>query len=102
MAVGWGDPAAEFIGRAYGRHRFANGRSIEGSLGFVAISTLACMLAMWVYFPALSGGAMLALALGASTAGAVAELVSKRLDDNFTIPLAATAATLALYPLLGL
>jgi dolichol kinase len=102
MAVGWGDPAAELVGRAHGRHRFANGRSVEGSLGFVVVSSVACVLAMLIYFPGLSMGTTLVLALGVSTVGAAAELVSKRLDDNLTIPLAATAATLALYPLLGL
>jgi dolichol kinase len=46
---------------------------------------------MTVYYPSLSFGKALILALAAAVPGAVAELLSRRVDDNFTIPLAVGA-----------
>jgi dolichol kinase len=90
------DPFAGLIGRRFGRTRIRAGRSLEGSLAFVAAGAL--VAGVWLYAArgvALPAAAILAGA--AALAGAVAEIVTLRLDDNFTIPVAATtAATIAL------
>lgn len=88
--LGVADPAAALIGRRYGRVKLLNGRSLEGSLAFVVAGVgLAAPVVM--YFHGLAWSQALLLAWAAAMTGALAELVSKRVDDNFTIPLAAAA-----------
>lgn len=83
-----GDTAAALIGRRFGRHRFPNGKSLEGTLSFVVTGILV-MAAGWQAFryplPVFLCGIVGVLA------AAVLELFNRELhlDDNFTIPLAA-------------
>ena len=88
-----GDTAAALIGRRFGRHRFFNGKSLEGTLAFVATGFAVVLLGFAiVHYPwqVLLGGA-----LGVLVA-AVLELFNceLHLDDNFTIPLAVGAGFL--------
>lgn len=85
------DPAAGFVGRRFGRTQLRAGRSLEGTLAFLTVGVLAAMT--WMRLSsALPWSSMTVVALAGATAGAVAELASTRLDDNFTIPVSATAA----------
>ena len=86
--LGFADPAAALVGRRFGRVRLVNGRSLEGSLTFVAVGTLVG-LAIGVYGHGLTGAPLWAVSLGAALCGGLAELFSRRVDDNLTIPLAA-------------
>jgi dolichol kinase len=86
--LGLGDPAAALIGRRWGRVKLINGRSLEGSLAFVAAGGAGAAAAAWAWGVASAGG-VIAVAAAASVGGAVAELVSRRVDDNFSIPMAA-------------
>ncbi len=85
-----GDPVAEIVGRRWGRHRLPNGKSLEGSLGCLAVSLvagLACSHAL----PLAPGVA----ALGALVA-TVTEAVPLPVGDNLLMaPLAGLAMTLA-------
>lgn len=89
--LGVGDPVAALIGRRFGRTRLMHGRSLEGTLAFIVSATVATFGVYALLQPGLGLGVALALALGASVAGAIAELVSLRIDDNFSIPLSAAA-----------
>jgi dolichol kinase len=91
IVLGIGDPAASFVGRRFGRHRLASGRSVEGSLGFVVFAAAAAAATLFAYYPALSFGEVAALAFASAAAGALAELLTASLDDNLVIPLAAAA-----------
>jgi len=85
------DPLAGLIGRRFGRTHLRAGRSLEGSLAFVAAGSLAA----GAWLAAVRGVPLPAAAMLAGVAaitGAIAELVTVRLDDNFTIPVAATTA----------
>lgn len=73
-----GDVAAALVGRRWGRHRFFNGRSIEGSLAFLAAAALGSVLIPGV--PALIG-------LTAAVLATVVEALSQRIDDNLSVPL---------------
>ena len=80
------DTSAALIGRKWGRHRFFNGKSLEGSLAF--------LLSGWIIaacYCAAGGlpGSVLAVWLGAVAVSCVAEFFNEQihLDDNFTIPL---------------
>jgi dolichol kinase len=94
MVLALADPAAGFIGRRYGRTRLRAGRSLEGSLAFFAVGAGAA-LGWLMLVHGQPGAAAFPVALAAAAAGALAELGPARLDDNFTIPLAAAAAAAA-------
>ena len=85
------DPAAGLIGRRFGRTRIRAGRSLEGTLGFFVVGALAAACWLSVVY-AVPWPAAALLAATAAAVGAVTELVSTRLDDNFTIPVATGAA----------
>ncbi|MEM6991655.1 MAG: hypothetical protein AAF721_14205 [Myxococcota bacterium] len=90
--LGAGDPVAAFVGRRWGRIRLLHARTLEGSLAFVVAATaVAWALLGWLSpeVPALTG---LRLAAWGATAGAMAEALSRRIDDNLSIPLAAAGA----------
>lgn len=85
VVLGAADPAAGFIGRRIGRTKIRKNRSLEGTLGFFAVGTAAA-LAILLAFHALPLPSMFAIAAIASAAGALIELATVSLDDNFTIP----------------
>jgi dolichol kinase len=91
IVLGVGDPAAAFVGRRWGRTRLASGRSLEGSLGFVAFAGASALATLAVYYPEIGLAERLLLALVSAVAGALAELLAATLDDNLVIPLAAAA-----------
>ena len=80
------DTSAALIGRKWGRHRFSNGKSLEGSLAF--------LLTGWIIAACfcLAGGlpgATMVVWLGGVAVSCVAEFFNEQIhmDDNFTIPL---------------
>ena len=98
--LGFADPIAGIVGRRWGRHRFRNGRSLEGSLGFFVAGTVAAAFTLGAMGTG-SPGVVLALAAMCALAGALAELLSTRLDDNLTIPLVVGGVATLATPLLG-
>ena len=89
-----GDAAAALFGRKFGRHKLVNGKSLEGTLGFIitgfaflSLVGAICHAGTWFYV----------LGLAATMLAATVELFTAqlKLDDNFTIPLA-TGAVLSL------
>lgn len=95
--LGVADPVAALVGRRIGRTRLRHGRTLEGSLAFVASGGLAAAAVLLVFYPELGAGTVTMAALASSTLGAVAETLSVGVDDNLTIPLAAgLGATLIL------
>jgi dolichol kinase len=100
--LAFADPMAAIIGRRFGRIRLVNGRSLEGSLTFIVTGFVAAITVLAIYYPEVSWGAKAALALGGAIPSAVAELVSRRIDDNLSIPLSAGAGALAMVYWLGI
>lgn len=80
-----GDPSASTIGKNWGRHRIKQ-KSLEGSMAFL-ITTIAAGL----IFQRLSGGLSFVTIITGAAAGTITELISSKLDDNFTIPVIASA-----------
>lgn len=82
LVAGLGDPAAAVVGARLGRVRYPGGKSVAGSVAFLAVAA----------------GIALALGLGPGAALLVAgmltiaEAVSLPIDDNLYLPLAAAAA----------
>ncbi|MGB1275120.1 MAG: diacylglycerol/polyprenol kinase family protein [Nannocystaceae bacterium] len=101
VVLGVGDPIAALVGRRFGRHKLINGRSVEGSLAFLVTS--ACAAAgVLLALHGLSLVAATTIALAAAVPATFAELVSRRVDDNLTIPLSAAAGALAALGIVGL
>lgn len=95
--LGFADPAAAMVGRKYGRIRLPGNRTLEGSMGFVLVGTLAASLALVIMHPIGGLGTTLFVAGTAALFGAVGELLGRWPDDNLTIPLSsALGAWLAL------
>lgn len=85
IILGFADPAASLVGRRFGRTRLREGRSLEGSLAFVGAAMIAAMVVLLAFHPMPLGIALILAGAGA-VVGAVTELYSGRLDDNFTVP----------------
>ena len=84
LYAGLGDAAGALVGRAFGRHRFPGGRSLEGSLAFLATAFLIGW-ALPVLGPAGALGVALVLTLF--------EAIPLPFDDNLLIPFLGAALT---------
>jgi dolichol kinase len=91
VILGFADPAAALIGRRFGRLRLVNGRSLEGSATFWVVGTLAAWAVLSIFHREIPMGAALWMSVAGALFGALAELFSRRIDDNLSIPLASAA-----------
>lgn len=89
--LGVGDPAAAIIGRRFGRTPIVHGRTLEGTLAFVIAGGLAALGYVSLVHPETPLAFSILASFGGALTGAIAELVSRRIDDNLSIPLAACA-----------
>ncbi|MEW5701012.1 MAG: diacylglycerol/polyprenol kinase family protein [Candidatus Zixiibacteriota bacterium] len=78
-----GDIAAALIGRRWGRHRYAGNRSWEGSAAFFGGGLIAAFA-----IPSVP----LSIGIPVALLAAVVEGLSRRVDDNLTVPLVAGLA----------
>lgn len=91
IVLAFADPTAGFIGRRWGRTKITAGRSLEGTLGFAAAGTLAATA--WIAgVHGLPLGSAVIVGVAGAVVGAIAEIVVRKVDDNFAIPVAATTA----------
>ncbi len=93
VVLGIGDPAAAIIGRRFGRVRLVHGRSLEGTLAFVVTGALAAGTFVSLAHPELGLPMTAAASIAGAMFGALAELFSRRIDDNFSVPLTAFVAS---------
>ena len=100
VVLGVADPIAAIVGRRWGSHVLRAGRSLEGALAFFVSGSVAAGVVLAIAHPG-APGPLIALAAVAGLVGAVTELLSTRLDDNFTIPLAVGAIATLATPLLA-
>ena len=91
LVLAFGDPIASAVGVRVGLLRFGNGKSLGGSLAFVLASGLAAGLYLG-FFGGMSVGALVGLAAVMAVAGAAAEMLSGKLDDNLVIPIVSAGA----------
>ncbi len=88
LVLAFGDPAASLAGKTWGRRKIYGDKSLAGSCAFVLTSFVVGLLFL-MSVAALSWSPALMVAAAVAAAGALVELGSGRLDDNFTVPLAA-------------
>lgn len=101
LVLGYGDPMAAIIGRRFGRTKLVNGRSLEGTAAFVLAGGAVATVALTLAYPTLPWSTALLTAFAGAFVGSLAELFSRRIDDNFSIPLTAAAAATVVLHLLG-
>ena len=102
IVLGFADPVAGLIGRKWGNTPLINGRTLEGTLAFVATGTVASLVTLYVFHPDVGPAAGFAMGFAGALLGGLAELVSRRVDDNLSIPLATAAGAGAVAAWLGL
>ncbi len=101
LILAFGDPAASLVGKRWGGRKLYREKSYAGSLGFLATGSLAGLGYLLWLGPAMTIWQAVLVALVATVAGAVAEVFSNRVDDNFSIPLAAGAVATGVLSLLS-
>jgi dolichol kinase len=84
-----GDRAGVLVGKGIGRINLW-GKTLEGTMGFIAATLMAHMALSW-FFPELLITFGWTLIVGSTIIGALAELLPRPLDDNITIPVAGGA-----------
>ncbi len=87
--LGVGDPVAAIVGRRFGRHELVHGRTLEGTAAFVVAGGLAALAYLRLFHPETGLALAAAASFAGAAVGAAAELYSRRVDDNLSIPLAA-------------
>lgn len=102
VVLGIADPSAAIVGRRWGRTRLINGRSLEGTAAFLVTGFALATAVLLGLHPELPWTAALIVAGSATLLGAIAELLSRRVDDNFSIPVASGAGGMLAMQLLGL
>ncbi len=80
------DPFAGIVGKRVSSKSVLNGKTIAGSLTFLSLSLLICI----IYLTTSHCKHILELSVFAASAATVAELLSPRGTDNLTIPLTVT------------
>lgn len=100
IVLGFADPAAAVIGRRFGTIKLVHGRSLQGTGTFVVVGTVVAYL--WLTLAhSFSPTTALAWALSAAIPGAVAELFSRRIDDNLSIPVSVAVGLLCIQAFVG-
>jgi dolichol kinase len=102
LAVAWGDAAGEIVGRSVGgtisARRF-RGKSVEGSFGVWAMTTVSILVAMLMYHSDVCPFCVLPQIAVIGVAIMSVELFSRGWTDNFVIPLATSVLMwLLIYP----
>lgn len=87
--VAMGDTFAGIIGTRFGKHKFGNHLSVEGSLAAFAVCFLGTLLFAHTGFDTfvLTGSKLWLFSLAGGIIGAGAEASFKRIDDNLVIPM---------------
>lgn len=88
LVLAVGDPAASLAGKRWGSRKLLGQKSWVGSGAFVLITFVIATGFLWLVVPGVGLTRALPIAGALSLVGAVTELVSRRVDDNFSIPLA--------------
>jgi phytol kinase len=99
LVMAWGDAAASWVGRRWGRHLYriaGHPRSLEGSTAMVGVSWLGILLAFAVLGAPLSPSLAL-VALVVALLAALLESISLWGVDNLLVPLGVAAIMSALH-----
>lgn len=85
-SIGFGDPAAGFVGRRFGSTKLINDRSLEGSVAYALVTFASAWAILTFWHPDLASGRAVAVAVVAGITGALTELFCRKVDDNLAVP----------------
>lgn len=88
LVLAVGDPAASLAGKRWGSIKLYGQKSWAGSGAFMLVSFVIASTFLWLVVPGVGLTRALGIAGVLSMLGAVTELLSRRVDDNLSIPLA--------------
>lgn len=84
LILGYGDGLAAVIGKKYGKHTIASGKTIEGTMTMFVASFIVAVVITNMLYPLLLA---LLIALGVALVAALVELYTPRGLDNLSVPL---------------
>lgn len=97
LVLSFGDPVASLAGKRWGRRKLFRDKSVVGSLAFIAAGAMAVVTLLILAEPGMGMARVAAVSVAIAFAGALTELFSTRIDDNFSVPVVcAIIATLLL------
>lgn len=91
LVLGLADPMASLVGKRWGRRKLFRDKSVAGTAAFFVTSLVAVGALLLL---SAEGAVTMRLVLAAgciAVAGAITELLSSRIDDNFSIPIVCAA-----------
>jgi dolichol kinase len=88
LVLAVGDPIASLAGKRWGTRKLLGQKSWAGSGAFVVVSFVATTTFLWLVVPGVGLGRAATIGTALALVGAVTELLSHRVDDNLSIPLA--------------
>ncbi len=97
VVLAFADPAATITGKLWGRVKLYRDKSYVGTSVFLAVGLISSLIFILLALPQFSFGYALFCAMIISITGAVAEVFTSRIDDNFTIPVACSFAAYLLF-----
>ena len=95
IVLGAADPIAAIIGRRWGKTKLMNGRSLQGSAAFLVTALIVTFATVAFFHGSVGLVGALVVAVCAAPLATIAELVSRKIDDNLSVPLAAAAGAWA-------
>jgi dolichol kinase len=93
LVLAFGDPAAAWVGKRFGKFKIYREKSLVGALSFFAAASLVLLAFFFSLHPEMAVSTRIVAALAAAAVGAIAEVFSTRLDDNLTVPVTVVAIT---------
>ena len=91
-SIGFGDPAAGFVGRRYGTTKLINDRTLEGSVAYAVVSFAAAWAILSIWHTDIASGRAVAAAFVCAITGALTELFCRKVDDNLAVPVMVSLA----------
>jgi len=85
LILAFGDPAALLAGKRWGRTKLWREKTLVGTSAFFFVSGFVCLVFFGLAKPEMAMFKIISLAVIVSAAGAITELFSQRINDNFTI-----------------
>lgn len=101
LALILGDFFAALVGKAAGRRKLVGNKSLEGSLGCLAVCFVSGLLVFLLLLPELPLARMTLFSFVGALAATLAELFSISVNDNISIPLACGTAISCLAHAMG-
>lgn len=87
LVLAFADPAASLIGKRWGRLTLFRDKTLAGSLAFFTVGTLAVASFLLVAASDLGVMHIAGASLIIAFSGTLTELLSSRIDDNFSVPI---------------